>query len=168
MRHFVFVFVGLILIGAGILVYYKLGLETTTIRINRVVTKSSETRDIVRYSVGGFLALLGGIFLLSGLIGRSRDAKQKKQNLHIMQTGIDTEGTVTFVDKNYSLLVNKVPIYSIVEYNYKDRAGKLHTRRVNTISSEIVIRNQILVGSKIPVKYASEDPAQSVMVIQPV
>jgi hypothetical protein len=167
MKHVVLLFVGLVLVGTAVLLYYKLGSEATTIKINGKITHSAATKDIVRYSVGGFLALLGVIFILAGLIGRSRAAKQKQLNLQIMQTGIDAEGTVTFVDKNYSVLVNKVPVYSIVEYTYQDRTGKQHTRRVSTLNSELVIRNRVQVGSRIPIKYSAEDSATSILLLQP-
>ena len=82
-----------------------------------------------------------------------------------MQTGIAAEGTVTFADKNYSLLMNKKPVYSIVEYTYVDQSGKQHTRRVETIPSDYVIRNKIEVGGKVAVKYAVEDPGQSTILL---
>jgi hypothetical protein len=74
-------------------------------------------------------------------------------------------GTVTFVDRNWKILLNKNPIYSIVEYYYKDNLGNQYTRKISNMSSELVIRKQIQVGAKIPVKYLSENPAESVIVI---
>jgi hypothetical protein len=64
--------------------------------------------------------------------------------------------------------VNQTPIYSIVEYTYEDKYGKRHTRRIDRVDSKMVVRKQIQVGTRIPVKYAKEDPSKSVMVLDPI
>lgn len=161
----VFLFVALILIGVGAFVFYKLGQGNATIVVNGVRDTSEDTKRILQYSIGGGLAGLGLLFLVMGFVGRRRSSKQQNQILHIMQTGIPVEGTVTFVDKNYKLLVNKNPVYSIVEYSYHDAAGILHTRRVETIHSDFIIRRNLQVGSKVPVKYAVEDSSQSTIIL---
>ena len=83
----------------------------------------------------------------------------------ILQTGIDAQATVTFVDKNYSFLVNNKPIYSIVEYEYVDKNGVKHTRRIDNLNSDLVIRKKIEVGNTIKIRYSQTDYSQSIMLI---
>lgn len=165
MKHKLFLFVGIILLAVGILVYYMIGQGNMNITVNGVRDNSSSTRTILQLSIGGFLGGLGLLFIVGGMRAKSRHAKQQKQIAHIMQTGIATEAKVLFVDKNYAILMNKKPIYSIVEYTYQDNTGRQHTRRVETLPSDMVIRKQIQVGGMIPIKYAIEDSSQSVMVL---
>ncbi|MGV3632596.1 MAG: hypothetical protein ACO1O6_15420 [Bacteroidota bacterium] len=165
MKNIVLIFTGLVLAGAGALVYYVLGQGNATIVVNGVRDNSIETRTTLQYSLGGGLAALGLLFAVIGLVGRGRSAKQQNQIQHIMQTGVAVEGLVTFADKNYSMLVNKKPVYSIVEYTYRDLSGKEHRRRVETIPSDYVIRNNIVVGAKVAIKYAGEDPGQSTILL---
>lgn len=160
--HKIFFFIGIILLAVGITVYFALGTVTT---YNGGKTMSPELKMTLQLSIGGFLSALGIIFLVVAFRSKARAAKQQAENLHILQTGIAAEGTVTFVDKNYAVRVNKVPVFSIVEYTYKDRSGNVHTRRINNFSSEMVIRKQIQVGGKIPVKYSNEDAGKSVIVL---
>ena len=92
-----------------------------------------------------------------------RGAKRSKLDSHIAQTGVETEAAVTFVDKNYALLVNNRPIYSIVEYTYQDELGNEYVNRIENVSTDYVIRNKAEVGSKIRIKYLPTEPGQSVM-----
>lgn len=165
MKNAVFLFVGIILIGTGLVVYYVLGLDSTKIVVNGQRSTSADTRAILQYSVGGGIAALGLIFFAAGIRGRARSKKQQEQIQHIMKTGIEAEGTVTFVDKNYSMLVNKKPVYSIIEYTYTDRTGQQHMRRVETVPSDYVIRRNIQVGGKVAVKYATENYSQSTILL---
>jgi hypothetical protein len=155
----ILLFVGIILVGVGIIVYFSLG--TANITVNGVHSNSDGLRKVLQFSISGFLAGLGTLFIIGGLRAGARAAKEKELHLHLMQSGIETEGTVTFVDKNYSFLVNKNPIYSILEYTYKDSFGKQHTNRIPNLSSEQVIRKQIQVGTKLRIKYAREDSSKS-------
>jgi len=165
MKSKIFLFVGFLLLAVGIFVYYMIGLDTTQIVVNNRPVSGNEIRNIVATSVGGGLAALGGVFLIIGIVGIKRDSKQKKENLHIMRTGISAEGRVNFVDKNYSLLVNNKPIYSIVEYSYNDKLGNHHTRRITNLNSDIVIRNQIKVGGTVSIKYDEDDYSKSVIIL---
>jgi hypothetical protein len=157
----ILVFVGVILVAVGIIVYFAIGMSSGTITVNGVPSHSPGLRSVLQFSIGGFLAGLGALFIIGGLRAGARAAKEKELHLHLMQSGIETEGTVTFVDKNYSILVNKNPIYSILEYTYKDNFGKQHINRIPNLSSEQVIRKQIQVGTKLRIKYAREDSAKS-------
>jgi hypothetical protein len=163
MKANLFLFVGLILIGTGVICYFALA--GANIRVNGVQSNSASLQATLQWSIGGGLAALGLLFLVGGLRGRSRAKKNQAEINRIMQTGIATEGTVTFADKNYSFLVNKKPIYSIVEYTYKDQTGKQHMRRIETMPSDYVIRAQIQVGSKVNIKYAPEDYSKSTMIL---
>lgn len=57
------------------------------------------------------------------------------------------------------------PIYSIIEYTYVDPTGANHTRKITNFSTQIAIRKQIQVGSKIAIKYLAENPDESVIVL---
>jgi hypothetical protein len=156
----VIVFVGIILIAVGAFIFQS----DIKVKINRQVANAEDSKTARNY-VGGGLIAFGSLFVLGGFARLVRGNKQQKRNLYILQNGIEAQGTVTFVDRNWSVLVNKNPIYSIVEYTFPDKNGNQHTRKISNISSEIVIRKQIQVGSKIPIKYASENPGESVMVV---
>jgi hypothetical protein len=160
MKGKIFIFVGIILIGTGVIVSQS----NTGVRINNRMANEEVSKNVRNY-IGGGVGGLGLFFVIVGLVGMVRGSKQTKRNQYIMQTGIDAQGTVTFVDKNWSVLVNKNPIYSIVEYTYLDRNGNKYTRRINNLSSEIVIRKQIQVGSNVPIKYSAENPGESVIIL---
>lgn len=166
MGSIVALFVGAILMGVGIVVYVSIG-DNPSIRVNNVPTSLQSMSDgaqfMIRYGIACFIGGLGSVFFLGGLIGFSRGRNKAKRLARIAQTGIAAEATVTFVDKNFLVLVNKTPIYSIVEYRYRDTSGNEHVRRVDNVSSELVIRNKVEVGGKVRIKYAQEDPGQSVL-----
>ena len=160
MKNIVFLFVGLILIITGIIV----SINTGTVRVNNQVM-SGESATHITWAIGGGIGALGLIFLLIGFIGRIKDKKNSEQLAFIVQTGIEAIAVVTFFDKNYLTLVNNRPIYSIIEYKYKDNAGAEHMRRVNNISSDWAIRNKIEVGCNLKIKYLQEDPSQSAILV---
>ncbi|HYG50513.1 MAG TPA: DUF3592 domain-containing protein [Flavobacteriales bacterium] len=159
----IFLFVGVILLAVGVIVYFAIASKIETDGGTRNLPPWGKA--LLLYGVSGLLAGLGLIFMVAGFKANARAKEMEKLYHHILQTGVSAEGSVTFVDKNYSIRVNKVPIYSIVEYTYKDRSGKQHTSRIDTFSSEQVIRKQIQVGGTIQIKYATENPAQSIVVL---
>jgi len=113
--------------------------------------------------VGGVMAVLGLVILVVGrAAGKKREAKAKL----IYETGVAAEATVTFVDRNYRVLVNNNPIYSIVEYKFNDTSGVEHVFRKDTVQSELVIRNQVEVGSTVNIKYLAEDPSQNILMLE--
>lgn len=156
----VLIFVGIILIATGVIVSQL----DSRVKINNRISNQEESAIVLNY-VGGGLAGLGLVFAISGLVGAVRNSKRNKQNQHLLQYGIDAEGTVTFVDKNYLIKVNHTPIYSIVEYTYLDSNGTTHSRRINNVNSEIVTRNNVQVGGKIHVKYSAQNPNESVIIL---
>jgi hypothetical protein len=160
MKDIIFLFVGIILIVTGVIVSQS----NTRIVINKQEA-NAETSNTVRNYIGIGIGGLGLFFAIAGFVGMASSSRQKKKSQQILQNGIAAKGTITFVDKNYSLLVNKKPIYSIIEYTYTDNSGIDHTRRINNFNSDIAIRNNFQVGSVIPIKYSVENPAESVMII---
>ena len=113
--------------------------------------------------LGVFFLVLGVILLITGLLKAKARAKKAKD---IFQRGTLAKGTVTFVDKNYSLLVNNKPIYSIVEFTFQDGSGKTHTARKDSVESDLIIRDQIVVGGQVALKYLPEDPDQNILILK--
>lgn len=114
------------------------------------------------YGLGGIFLLVGVVLTLGGLIGaRKRRAEIGKLD----SQGVPATGQVTYVDRNYSIRVNGNPIYSIVEFTFKDSSGVERTSRKEDVSSEMVIRNKIEVGSQVEVKYLMENPDENMLVL---
>lgn len=148
----IIVFTGLVLIAVGFIVFFS------DIRVTGNIGLGSTT---VKFIVLGTLGGIGSLLSLIGFIGMIRSSLNKQKQKQVMADGIDTEGTVNFVDKNFTYLVNHTPVYSIVEYSYTDHSGNTHTRRVTNVNSDLVVRKQVAVGSKI--KYSAQNPAESMM-----
>ena len=115
-------------------------------------------------TVLGFVLFgVGVLLLVNGLrktLARSKLAKE------IFARGALTKGTVTFADKNYSVLVNGKPIFSSVEFTYQDSAGKTHTGRKDNVNSDLVIRAKIAVGSPVAIKYLPENPDKNILILE--
>jgi hypothetical protein len=156
----IFLLMGLIFIGAGVFVYFVIGTAFAD-----TPAMFGELQTLLQYGMGGVFAGIGAIMTLGGLIGVVRGAKRSRLAGHIAQTGVETDATVTFVDKNYSMLVNNRPVYSIVEYTYQDELGNEYANRVENVNTDTVIRNKVEVGSKIRIKYLPAEPGQSVMIL---
>lgn len=110
--------------------------------------------------VGLVLLAVGGVLTYAG--ARERGKLSARAD-HLETYGVEAEGTITFLDRNYGVLVNNRPIYSIVEYTFQDRMGREHTGRVDNFPSEVAIRSKLEVGSTVRVKYLAEDPTQSTL-----
>ncbi|MDD3859332.1 MAG: hypothetical protein PHW83_03980 [Bacteroidales bacterium] len=156
----IFLFIGFILIGTGVIVTQS----NARVKINNRFASEEQGNKVKNY-IGGGLAGLGLIFSIAGVAGIVSTSKKNKRGKHIMQNGIDAQGTITFVDKNWKLLVNHKPIYSIVEYTYLDSNGQSHSRRISNLNSDLVIRKQLQVGGTIPIKYLAENPGESVIIL---
>jgi hypothetical protein len=113
--------------------------------------------------LGVVIFAIGAFMLVAGLI---RAKKRSRLAMEIFQRGTLVKGTVTFVDKDYSLLVNNKPIYSIVEFTFQDSAGKTHTTRKTGVNSDLVIRNRIEVGGQVAVKYLPENPEANILILK--
>lgn len=113
---------------------------------------------------------LGLIFMIIGAIlffrGRALAKKNKVLAEKIFAMGVPAEATVSFVDKNYGLLVNNKPIYSIVEFKFRDGSGGERVGRKNNVSSDLVIRLKLEVGAKVQIKYLNEDPDQNILILK--
>ena len=113
---------------------------------------------------------LGLIFMIIGAFmffrGRSQAKKTQALAEKIFEMGVPTEGTVTFLDKNYGLLVNNKPIYSIVEFKFRDGNGQERVARKNNVSSDLAIRLKLEVGSKVQVKYMNDNPDQNILLLK--
>jgi hypothetical protein len=114
---------------------------------------------LLGYGLGGFGALL----LVVGLISRRSNTKKA---MDIFRRGTLTTGNVTFVDKDYSVLVNNAPVFSIVEFTFQDSRGDTHTTRKTGVNSELVIRNRIAVGGQVAIKYLPENPDSNILIMQ--
>lgn len=113
--------------------------------------------------IGGGVAVLGLIVMVAGWVMARR---QRATDKLIAEKGVVTEAVVTFVDRNYKILVREKPIYSIVEFKFRDVSGVEHVMQHTTVDSELVIRNQIEVGSTVNIKYLPEDPSQNVLMLE--
>ena len=168
MRSIVWLIAGLIFIGTGVFVYFVVGAAFAD-----TPALFGELQTLLQYGMGGLFAGIGAIMTLNGLIGVMRGAKRSKLDSHIAQTGVETEATVTFVNKNYSPLVNNRPVYSIVEYTYQDELGneyangiaRIENASMDTLIRNYVIRNKVEIGNKIRIKYLPAEPGQSVMLV---
>lgn len=156
----IFLFIGVILIVAGVIVSQS----NARVRINNQFV-SQEKGDTFKNYVGGGIGGLGVIFAIAGIAGIVGASKKSRKGKHIMQNGVDAQGTITFVDKNWKLLVNHKPIFSVVEYTYLDMNGQQHSRRISNVNSDLVIRKQLQVGGTVPIKYLAENPAESVIIL---
>ncbi len=111
----------------------------------------------------GLLTIPGVILVVIGLVKRKKDKAKAKE---IYSRGIKAQARVTFVDKNYTLLVNEKPIYSIIECVFNDSSGMPHTVRKENVDSDLVIRNQIFVGGIIDVMYLAENPDDTIFLLK--
>lgn len=113
--------------------------------------------------LGGGMTFFGAIAFVAGIV---MARKQRDQAKLISETGVTTDATVTFVDRNYKILVNEQPIYFIVEFTFRDTSGMERVVRYDTVDSELVIRNKVEVGSTVKVKYLAEDPTQTLLLLE--
>ena len=132
--------------------------------------KSTMGMEALIIAVPGFVLLVVGLGLyIAGSIGdrelMRKIAEKARFTEEIAASGIPVRARVTFVDKNYSLLVNQKPVYSIVEYTYEDHLGRPHIGRKTNVDSDLVIRAQLAVGSEVDVKYLASIPDESVLLI---
>ena len=113
---------------------------------------------------------LGLVFMIIGAVLFLRSRIKGKQNKalaeKIFAMGVPAEATITFIDKNYGILVNNKPIYSIVEFSFRDSSGGERVGRKNNVSSDLAIRLKWEVGSKVQIKYMNEDPDQNILIMK--
>ncbi|OHD62159.1 MAG: hypothetical protein A2014_03605 [Spirochaetes bacterium GWF1_49_6] len=161
----VFVVNGVIFLVLGILVYFhaengSAALQGTNIQNNPAVAEQM-TRIGIQYGVSILFFVISSVLLVLSVIGLIKKLNKSRLAKRILQTGIETDALVTYVDRNFSILINKQPVYSIVEYRYRDNDGNKYTERLDRVSSEMVVRSNIEVGCTIRIKYLQEDHAKS-------
>ena len=108
---------------------------------------------------------IGALMSFFGVISLFRGGRASNQTKKVLQEGIEGQGTITFVDRNYSVRINGSPIYSIIEYSYMDSMGNQYTNRINNANTEFVIRAGWQPGIRIPIKYLSENPEKSAIIM---
>jgi branched-subunit amino acid ABC-type transport system permease component len=152
----IFIAVGLIMVGTGFWIYFA---------FNNSVQKANASfgLDLSQYILLPTIIMwvIGGLLILWGIITLLRSRARMDDLKLIAANGVDTTGIVTYLDRNYSVLVNNRPIYSIVEYRYQDQMGREFVQRANTLKTELIIRSGLQVGSPIKVRYLAADPAKS-------
>jgi hypothetical protein len=119
-----------------------------------------------------FVAVFVGIGLVPTIVGAALViigilAGRKNQEIakNVFTEGIPTRARVTFVDKNYAFQVNEKPIYSVIEFEFTDQNGMQHTARKTNADSDLVIRNQIMVGSEVDIKFMAENPDDNILIL---
>ena len=156
---------GIVFLAKGIFTYFVINSVFGSMPVEATEMGLGNIENLFQFGISAVFGCTGALMTLFGVLGLIRGSKKAKQDNLIAQTGIEREATVTFVDKNYNLLVNNRPIYSIVEYKYQDDFGNEYTNRVENANTNDVIRNKIEVGSMIRIKYLPQDPAKSVMIV---
>jgi hypothetical protein len=156
---------GIVFLATGIFTYFVINTAFGSIPAEANELGLGQMESLFQFGISAVFGGLGALLTLFGALGLIRGSKKAKQDNLIAQTGLEKEATVTFVDKNYNLLVNNRPIYSIVEYKYQDDFGNEYTNRVKNANTNDVIRQKIEVGSTIRIKYLPHDPAQSVIAV---
>ena len=115
------------------------------------------------------IVIIGAVFVALGILTTAltfvRLRRKSSMATNVLEAGIETEGTVTFVDRNYGVKVSGSHIYSIVEYKFTDASKKEYVKKVTDASTEEVIRCKIEVGGTVKVKYLSNDPTQSIIIL---
>ena len=156
-----------VLIG-GFLILFGVIWTGIILAVSRGVANSGAPAQVntvmhLMMGVGAVIFAIGVLMLIFGLI---RGKKKRQLAMDIFQRGTLVKGTVTFVDKDYSMLVNNKPIFSIVEFTFQDSAGNTHTARKTGVNSDLVIRNKIEVGGQVAAKYLPENPGLNVLLLQ--
>jgi len=115
----------------------------------------------LEWGVPLLVAAVGGLLLFFAVVGTIASAQRKKLDAQLATAGADAAGVITFLDRDFTFLVNGRPVHSIVEYRFTDHNGVVHTGRRDDLQSEAVIRAGWQVGTEIPIRYLREDPTQS-------
>ena len=160
MKALIFLVTGLITVGVGFVVFFatnNAGTASATSAAASVGIDLGLTMllpSIICWAVGGLLLLLGVFGLLGGM-ARNTELKE------IAAGGVQANARITFLDRNYTLLLNNRPVYSIVEYVFRDNMGREIVRRADNIKTDQVIRAGWQVGSMIQVRYLPQNPYKS-------
>lgn len=157
---------GIIFFGVGIGLWFGLGYLLETIPM----TPDDEWLVPFRYLMSLGFGVPGALITVFSIPSTWRGLALRRLKPKILSEGSQATATITFLDRNYSFLVNNRPVYSIIEYRYTDLYGQPYTQTITNASTETVIRMDLSVGSEIPIRYLPDDPAKSLIVwdqIQP-
>lgn len=160
MKALILLVTGLITVGAGFVVYFATNNASTATATSAAASVGIDLGmtmilpSIICWGVGGLLTLFGIVGLLGGM-ARNTELKE------IAVGGVQANARITFLDRNYTLLLNNRPIYSIVEYVFRDNMGREIIRRADNIKTDQVIRAGWQVGSMIQVRYLPQNPSKS-------
>jgi hypothetical protein len=160
MKALIFLVTGLITVGVGFIVFFATHNASTTSATSAAASVGIDLGmtmilpSIICWGVGGLLTLFG-IFGLLGGMARNTELKE------IAAGGVQANAQITFLDRNYTLLLNNRPVYSIVEYVFRDNMGREIVRRADNIKTDQVIRAGWQVGSMIQVRYLPQNPYKS-------
>lgn len=151
---------GVIFIAAGIFAGQMIGgmMESAPEMAQEAMGLSQNLFTYIFVGVGGLMSFFGVISLIRG--GRASNMTKK-----VLQEGTAGQGKITFIDRNYRVQINNRPIYSIVEYTYTDGLGNQYVNRIDNANTEFVIRAGWQIGMTIPIKYLSDNPQQSAIVM---
>jgi len=160
MAGIILLIMGIIFIGAGLFAGQMIGsmMGSAPDLAQEAMGMSQNLFTYIFVGVGAVMAFFGVISLLRG-------GRKSQMNKKILQEGVEGQGTITFVDRNYRVQINNRPIYSIVEYSYSDGLGNQYVNRIDNANTEFVIRAGWQVGTVVPIKYLSENPQQSTLVM---
>lgn len=154
MVGFILIIMGVIFIAAGVFAGNIINQAAAS------VGGLGDMSNIFTIAFGG----VGALLVLFGFLSVLRGRRAVQVHKEVLANGIDAKGTVTYVDKNYRVLINNRPVYSIVEYKYHDASGMEYVNRIDQVSTESVIRSGIQVGSTINIRYLPDNPEKSTIV----
>jgi hypothetical protein len=152
--------IGSVLVSVGFVTFFTIGRSGAQSAANSFGIDLGGTLllpSLIPWIIGGLLILWAVVLLF---MGKARQKELKE----IAASGIDTAGIITFLDRNYAVLINNRPVYSIVEYRFRDNHGREWANRAGNIDTELVIRTGWQVGSPIRVRYMPSDPTKSAIV----
>lgn len=152
----IFIAAGLLMVGTGLWIFFAFNSSVQS-------ASSSFGLNLSQYVLlpAIIMWVIGGLLILWGIISLVRGQARKEDLKLVAANGVDTTGVVTFLDRNYAVLVNNRPIYSVVEYRYRDQVGREFVHRANTLKTELVIRSGLQVGTPVKVRYLASDPSKS-------
>ncbi len=157
MKAIILLITGISIIVVGFIVYFSTsnsGAQGAAASVGVNLGLTLLLPSIICWAVGGLLTI-GGIINLIGGVARHGELKE------IAASGLQTGARITFLDRNYTLLLNNRPVYMIVEYVFRDSLGQEFIRRTENIKTDLVIRMGWQVGSNIQVCYLPQNPFKS-------
>ncbi len=108
------------------------------------------------------IGLLGMVFLAVGLVkGQWRPGLAER----ILEAGFVADATITYLDKNYGLIVDDRPVYSIVEFTFRDSSGGEHKGRKSKVDTDLAARLDLRVGGTVRVKYLRDAPDTHMLIL---